>query len=898
MFRKENLMKNIISRLTVLTDYVRQNNKLGWTDVNHGAEDFYCGLLNTAFGWKLKNQNELKMDFPAIDLGDSENRICVQVTSTTERSKVQRTLYKFFGNGLNEQYSRLIVLIIGEKPDYRSGFRVEEGFAFDPQADIWDLAVLNEKLNALEVDELEQVSQYLDKQLNLPAVNLPTLNLPLSGALEKGHFVGREAELATLAEKLGDPGSRKIFVTGLGGMGKTELVKRFCADYTGGRVYFALFQDNFTDTVALRMAQGLPGYQDRKPDPERDYQEVLELLRSCGPEDILVIDNADEPEGNFSKLAADPAWEELTKLPLRLIITTRCSVDRAVKAGAIAKESLRKIFDNHGLTWLPASEKDALIGAVGDHTMTVDLMARTLKHNQSLKVERLLEAMRSGTLPEQKYRPVGVDRDGDSSQAQIYVHLKNLFHVAELSENDRKLLRWAVLLPEGGMKLEYLLKALPEELKTQPDAQIDRCWLSFDRETELVTLHPVLRLVCREELQPNDENCGQFLGAVWDQFSRIQYDAVKYRQFAELFSRAAEQLPDTEADWAVKAGVLWNQVGLAANARRYNEQAVRRLEETMPGSRELAAAYNNVGHTYGALGDHNKALEYKLKALAICEKVLPGDHPDLVLSYNNVGGTYGDLGDHNKALEYQLKALAIREKVLPGDHPDLAASYNNVGYTYGDLGDHNKALEYKLKALAIWEKVLPEDHPNLASSYDNVGSTYGDLGDHNKALEYKLKALAIREKVLPANQPDLAASYNNVGYSYGQLGNTAKKLDYYIKALAIREKVLPGNHPSLAISYNNVGSTYGDLGDHGKSLEYQLKALAIREKVLSQDHPSLALSYCNVGATYFALGDLPRVVSCLEKAVDIARRSLPEGHPHREQYQRDLAYVQKLMQQK
>ena len=106
------------------------------------------------------------------------------------------------------------------------------------------------------------------------------------------------------------------------------------------------------------------------------------------------------------------------------------------------------------------------------------------------------------------------------------------------------------------------------------------------------------------------------------------------------------------------------------------------------------------------------------------------------------------------------------------------------------------------------------------------------------------------------------------------------------------------DHPSLALSYNNVGSTYGDLGDHDKALEYALKALAIREKVLPMDHPDLALSYYNVGATYFALGNLPRAVSCLEKAVDITRRALPEGHPRRERYQRKLAYVQKLMQQK
>ena len=606
----------------------------------------------------------------------------------------------------------------------------------------------------------------------------------------------------------------------------------------------------------------------------------------------------------------------------------------------MAKESLREIFNNHGLTWLRDSEKDALIEAVRGHTMTVDLMARTLKHNHSLKPETLLSKMRDGTLPEQNLRPVEVDRNGDPTQAQIYDHLKKLFRVVELSENDKKLLRWAVLLPEGGLKLDYLLEALPGTLKTQPDAQIDRCWLSFDRETELVTMHPVLRLVCREELKPDDDNCGDFLNAVWGKFSRRRYDAAKYRQFAELFSRAAEQLPDTEAGWAIWAGFLWKQVGLAANARRYEEQAVRRLEETRPGSWKLATAYNNLGTTYGDLGDHRKALEYKLKDLAISEKVLPGDHPDLASSYSNVGCTYDDLGDHSKALEYKLKALAIREKVLPEDHPDLATSYANISVSYGEMGNHEKALEYDLKAIEIREKVLPPDHPALARSYNNVGCTYDELGDHSKALEYKLKALAIREKVLPEDHPNLAISYNNVGYTYGKLGDGMQGLEFYLKALAIREKVLPANHPDLLNSYNNVaiilgeqnkhrealehklkafailertlspedpklakacnslGMTYWKLGEKEEELKYFLKALAIREKVLPPDHSDLLSSYNNVGITYAERGDYEKALACTRKALAIAERTLPEGNPKRKQYSdRAAKYEKRLAEQ-
>ena len=65
------------------------------------------------------------------------------------------------------------------------------------------------------------------------------------------------------------------------------------------------------------------------------------------------------------------------------------------------------------------------------------------------------------------------------------------------------------------------------------------------------------------------------------------------------------------------------------------------------------------------------------------------------------------LRDHRKALEYHKKALAICEKAHPPEHPDLAASYNNIGDTYYDLGDHRKALEYHKKAVAIYEKSLP-----------------------------------------------------------------------------------------------------------------------------------------------------------------------------------------------
>ena len=71
------------------------------------------------------------------------------------------------------------------------------------------------------------------------------------------------------------------------------------------------------------------------------------------------------------------------------------------------------------------------------------------------------------------------------------------------------------------------------------------------------------------------------------------------------------------------------------------------------------------------------------------------------------------------------KAIAISEKALPAEHPDLATSYNNLaGVAYRAQGRFAEAEPLFLKAIAIKEKVLPADHPDLATSYSNLAGLY------------------------------------------------------------------------------------------------------------------------------------------------------------------------------
>lgn len=797
--------------------------------LSESEESLMEGLLNIILDSDLKNMNLERENFPAIDLGDRGRKLAVQVTSTGTRDKVRHTLKEFFDNGLNGQFSRLIIVVVGRAERFSTAPQVPDGFDFVPKRDIWDLSGLLREIRGLPERKLGRVDAYLRERVNLPQRD-ERLRLPLTTSLEDGRFVGREEDLDQIASRF--EREHVVVLTGLGGMGKTELAIHFGRNHWFGRTYFVRFRDDWTETVIYGIADGIKDYKRENRPVEDIYADVMEVLEACGPDDLLILDNADQ--ANMTALR-----RELSALKMKVLVTTRHSGEKNdFRIRRLAREELYQIFDRHGAL-VTKPQRDALIDAVAGHTMTVDMIARTLADEWcNASPDEIRSAMLGSEMEEDDYPEIDTDHDGDPEQRKIYGHLRALFQLQNLKKEEEQALRCAALLPPEGMHNQLFRQALPEECRDSIRDLHRRGWVQS--ENKLLTIHPVVRLVCRRELKPTVENCREFLLWFRGQYDKTTYDRVKFAQIAALYETASHVLGETDGFWSCEAGYLWDVLVESRRALTCNLRAVALREQNAPGSLGLATAYNNLGCSLGGLGDYEKAMECQLKALTLREEVLSPTHLDLAQSYNNVGLAYDNVGEYKKALEYQLRALGIREKVLPSTHPDLAASYNNVGGAYGNLGDHEKELEYNLKALAIREKVLPSIHPDLALCYSNVGGTYDDLGYHERALEYNRKALAIREQVLLPTHPDLAQSYHNVGNTYLYLGDHEQALVYSLKALEILEQSLPPDHPNNVVCRSNIAITYAKMEDFIRASEYMDRALDSAQRAM-KGHPKLEM---------------------------------------------------------
>ena len=126
---------------------------------------------------------------------------------------------------------------------------------------------------------------------------------------------------------------------------------------------------------------------------------------------------------------------------------------------------------------------------------------------------------------------------------------------------------------------------------------------------------------------------------------------------------------------------------------------------------------------YHAQGRYAKAEPLYQRALAIREKALGPEHPDVATSLNNLAALY-----HAPRPIRQGRAALSALTRHPGEGPRPRASrrgqsLNNLAVLYDAQGQYAKAEPLYQRALAIAEKALGPEHPNVATFRTNYAAS-------------------------------------------------------------------------------------------------------------------------------------------------------------------------------
>ena len=148
------------------------------------------------------------------------------------------------------------------------------------------------------------------------------------------------------------------------------------------------------------------------------------------------------------------------------------------------------------------------------------------------------------------------------------------------------------------------------------------------------------------------------------------------------------------------------------------------------------------GNYQAALSDYEKALALKQRALA------PND-PDIARSLLSMASAYNEVGNHVAALAAADKAVDIFRNAYGGSSPQVAIPLGNRGESYELLGRYPEAERDLRLASDLSAQGVGPDHPWTAYPLTALGKTLNLEHHPREATPILERALRIREKSEP-----------------------------------------------------------------------------------------------------------------------------------------------------
>jgi Tetratricopeptide repeat len=356
-----------------------------------------------------------------------------------------------------------------------------------------------------------------------------------------------------------------------------------------------------------------------------------------------------------------------------------------------------------------------------------------------------------------------------------------------------------------------------------------------------------------------------------------------------LVQRAVrERMTDEEADLTARAAAdalleCWPQVEkdpeLAA-ALRANTTSLRERRVAALTTGAIHPVLFRAAESLADVGQHQTAIDTTVALLADAEARLGAEARDTLSLRNSLADLRGQAGDPAAAIALLDDLLPDLRRNLGADHPDTLAARYNRAHWLGQTGRPGEAAAAAEGLLADRLRLANPDDRDTLASRDQVMRWRGAAGNVQGALEEARELLNDQIRVLGPDHQDTLTTRNNLATWLGESGDAAGAATEFAQLVIDRTRVLGPDHPHTLVARNNELYWRGLSGDAAGAAAGYAAFFADIERVLGPRHVNTLATRGNLARWRAEAGDLPGAIEAGEQLLKDQIRLLGPDHPH------------------
>ncbi|NAS31031.1 CHAT domain-containing protein [Flavobacteriaceae bacterium R38] len=282
------------------------------------------------------------------------------------------------------------------------------------------------------------------------------------------------------------------------------------------------------------------------------------------------------------------------------------------------------------------------------------------------------------------------------------------------------------------------------------------------------------------------------IGKLFLTYALIHDYSKEYEKAIDLYNTALEIQIKEYGENHQNLIVIYNNLGVVNYLLFEVDKALFFYEKTLALKEKILyenhisilRTKENIALVYLSNGEYKKALDYFINVLSAKEKTILNERY-LAPTYDYLGLTYHAIGNLDKALDFKKKALLIFTNVFSENHYRVMEEHTGIGSLYISKKDYKKAKFHFNKAIHINSVLFKTANKTPLGTYSGLANAFLGLKDFDSAIENYQIELENRIKLYGEKHPFAAATLNDIGSLYFKKKEFKKALAYYEKSLTI-----------------------------------------------------------------------------------------------------------------